>query len=69
MNTPAYFCIDDFGGSYDGNAPTAIVTPSVSVKTAPAARFAVDGKRLSAPQRGLNIIRMSDGTVRKVMVK
>ena len=69
MNTPAYFCIDDFGGCYDGSAPTAIVTPSVSVKTVPAARFAIDGKRLSAPQRGLNIIRMSDGTVRKVMVK
>ena len=33
------------------------------------ARFSADGKRISAPQKGLNIIRMSDGTVRKVIVK
>ena len=31
--------------------------------------YTIDGKRLSKPQRGLNIVRMSDGTVRKVMVK
>jgi len=33
------------------------------------ARFNLKGHRLNAPRRGLNIIRMSDGTVRKVMVK
>ena len=33
------------------------------------ARFNADGKRISASQKGLNIIRMSDGTVRKVIVK
>lgn len=32
-------------------------------------RFGVDGKRISAPQKGVNIIRMSDGTVRKVVIK
>lgn len=32
-------------------------------------RFTLDGKRIDAPQRGINIVRMSDGTVRKVMVK
>ena len=31
--------------------------------------YGLDGRRHSASQRGLNIIRMSDGTVRKVMVK
>lgn len=31
--------------------------------------FTIDGKRLSKPQRGLNIVRMSDGTTRKVVVK
>ena len=34
-----------------------------------AARYTLDGRQVSAPQRGLNIIRLSDGTVRKVMVK
>ena len=29
--------------------------------------FTIDGKPLLAPQRGLNIIRSSDGTVKKVM--
>ena len=33
------------------------------------ARFTADGKRISHAQKGLNIVRMSDGTVRKVMVR
>lgn len=32
-------------------------------------RYAVDGTQLSAPAKGLNIIKMSDGTTRKVVVK
>ena len=31
--------------------------------------YGIDGRRLNQKQRGLNIIRMSDGTTRKVMVK
>ena len=31
--------------------------------------YSIDGKRASEPQRGLNIIRMKDGTTRKVVVK
>jgi hypothetical protein len=31
--------------------------------------YSIGGRRQNASQRGLNIIRMSDGTVRKVMVK
>lgn len=33
------------------------------------ARWSLDGVRLSAPARGINIVRYSDGTVRKVIVK
>ncbi|MBQ8657408.1 MAG: Omp28-related outer membrane protein [Prevotella sp.] len=33
------------------------------------AYFTPDGRQLSAPQPGLNIVRMSDGTVRKVVIK
>ncbi len=33
------------------------------------ARYDIKGRRIDAPWKGLNIIRMSDGTVRKVMVK
>lgn len=33
------------------------------------ARYTVDGKAISTPQKGLNIVRMSDGTVKKVFVR
>lgn len=33
------------------------------------ARYSVDGRRLDAPAAGINIIRYSDGSVRKVMVR
>ena len=57
----------------DTHAEEAVVTalstmkadPSLSVSTC----YGVDGRRQNASQRGLNILRMSDGTVRKVMVK
>jgi hypothetical protein len=32
-------------------------------------RYTLDGRQITAPQHGLNIIKMSDGTVRKVVVK
>ena len=33
------------------------------------ARFSLDGRRLTSPQKGINIIRRSDGTTRKEFVK
>lgn len=48
--------------------PTAITTPNTHNNTA-TARYRTDGTRLNKPQRGLNIIRYADGSVRKVMVK
>ena len=51
------------------------VTPATGINgisadgTVEVARFSADGKRISAPQKGLNIIRMSDGSTRKVVVK
>ncbi len=33
------------------------------------ARYSLDGVQLSAPQKGLNIVKMSDGSIVKVMVK
>lgn len=32
-------------------------------------RYTLDGKQIAKPQRGLNVIRMSDGSTRKVYVK
>lgn len=33
------------------------------------ARYNLSGHRITAPQRGINILKMSDGTTRKIMVK
>ena len=33
------------------------------------ARYSLDGVRLSAPQKGLNIVKMANGKTMKVMVK
>lgn len=50
--------------------PTAIAaTTADSAPAKAAACYAPDGRRISTPQPGLNIIKMTDGTVRKVIVK
>ena len=48
--------------------PTAI-SDIHSANACEAVRYTLDGRQITAPQHGVNIVRMSDGTVRKVMVK
>ena len=48
--------------------PSAITTPTKSFAKE-VARYTVDGQLISAPQHGINIVKMSDGSVRKVFVK
>ena len=48
--------------------PTAIHTMDGTTATE-AARYTLDGRQVSTAQRGLNIIRLSDGTVKKVLKK
>lgn len=43
--------------------------PANSTPAKAAACYAPDGRRISTPQSGLNIIKMTDGSVRKVIVK
>ena len=50
--------------------PTAVAAATADSTPAKAAAcYAPDGRRISTPQPGLNIIKMTDGTVRKVIVK
>ena len=42
---------------------------SLSMEESDRQVFTPDGKRVETPKKGLNIIRMSDGTVKKVLVK
>lgn len=63
----------------EANTPTTIelcpdltaiaAAPADSAPAKAAACYAPDGRRISTPQPGLNIIKMTDGTVRKVIVK
>ncbi|MCD8266573.1 MAG: leucine-rich repeat domain-containing protein [Prevotellaceae bacterium] len=46
-----------------------VKTTAISGEGQEASRFTLDGKQITAPQRGVNIIRLSDGMVRKVLVK
>lgn len=67
INTPTYFCIDNLGAK---NTSTGISHPAGNlVELREVARYTLDGKRIQAPQKGINIIRMSDGSTRKVVVK
>lgn len=55
---------------HEGTGATAIAGTQASAGSATAvARYAADGTLLAAPVKGVNIIKMSDGTTRKVVVK
>ena len=53
---------------YLDKTPTAVEQITTSEKME-AARYNAAGQRLDAPQRGLNMVRFSDGTVRKEVVR
>ena len=51
-------------------AGSGVEAASIDSKNAvEVARYAIDGRQLSAPQQGINIVRYSDGSVRKVFVR
>lgn len=50
--------------------PTSIVLPdNYTSETTETERYDINGKRIATPQRGINVVKMSDGTVKKVLVK
>ncbi len=53
------------------SVPDAIAPITTEGKGTPQvqARYTIDGRRIATPQPGVNILKMSDGTVRKVVVK
>ena len=67
--------VASFTDLYDDNP--VIITPRkpTGIRRTPTllpgetARFNIQGKRLAKPEPGLNIIHMSDGSVKKIMVK
>ncbi|MBR6030798.1 MAG: hypothetical protein IKP36_02425 [Bacteroidaceae bacterium] len=67
--------IDRTNGTIVNAAQTAIEDYGTGISTVsskedtPEARYSLDGRKLQTPQKGINIIRMSDGTTRKVLIK
>ena len=75
MNTPAYFCFDNFGAEGEEVLPernidvtTAVQSVAVSQQQS-SQRFTIDGRQMNSLHKGVNIVRMADGSVRKVIVK
>ena len=66
-----YFLADVWG--YFGNIveydPTGIGKVTTSTDAKELSRYSVNGQRLSAPAKGLNIVKYSDGSVKKVVVQ
>ena len=53
----------------EGFDTTGIGDSAVSEKPYETSRYSLDGRRLQTPEKGVNIVRMSDGSVHKVVVK
>lgn len=51
------------------NGETVILGLNGSDKPVAMQYFSLDGKKLSAPQKGINVVKMSDGTSKKMLVK
>lgn len=49
--------------------PTPVEPVLTTDKVSETSRYTVGGQRQANPVKGLNIVKMSDGTVRKIMVR
>lgn len=65
---PETGAIVNAGKALVGAGSTGIITVNNSANATVVARYAVDGTQISAPVKGINILKMSDGTTRKVLV-
>ena len=62
IENAAKFCLSDDPAGVEGISENKSELKEV-------ARYTIDGRRISTPQRGLNIVKMSDGSTVKVLVK
>jgi hypothetical protein len=74
MNTPAYFCFDNFGAEGEEVLPEKNVNittgiSDISVVKAQKSYYDLKGVGTSNLHKGVNIVRMPDGSVRKIVVK
>lgn len=74
MNTPAYFCFDNFGAEGVEELPEPNVTTGVKHVAMPSQQseqtYDLQGRHVNGTANGrLNIVRQADGTVRKIIQK
>ena len=74
MNTPAYFCVDNFGAEGtevlpENNVVITGIQTTTGDATQPASYYNLKGENMSTLQKGVNIVRMADGSVRKIVMK
>ena len=72
MGTRDDYCASDFGDYFENIVEfeaTGIDKTTTSTDVEEVARYSVNGQRLSAPTKGLNIVKYSDGSVKKVAVR
>ena len=69
MGTYSDYWLSDFGDYFENIVEfesTGIDKTTTSTDVEEVARYSVNGQRLSAPTKGLNIVKYSDGSVKKV---
>ena len=72
MGTYSDYLLSDFGDYFENIVEfeaTGIDKTTTSTEVEEVARYSVNGQRLSAPTKGLNIVKYSDGSVKKVAVQ
>ena len=69
MTTPGYFCMDNLNGTPDMTSSISGNVINISDTAVEVERYTLGGVRISSPVRGVNIVKMSDGSVRKVYVR
>ena len=72
MGTYDDYLVSDFGYYFENIVEfeaTGIDKTTTSTDVEEVVRYSVNGQRLSAPTKGLNIVKYSDGSVKKVAVR
>ena len=72
MGTRDDYWVSDFGDYFENIVefePTGIDKTTTSTDVEEVARYSVNGQPLSAPTKGLNIVKYSDGSLKKVAVR
>ena len=75
MNTPGYFCFDNFGAEGTEVLPeknvdvTTGITDFAAKTTQTTSFYNLNGMNMTKMQKGVNIVRKADGSVSKIVIK